>query len=487
MKDITLIIMAAGDSVRFCNSMIKDTPHINSMDSHNTLHHNETRIIESTNKPSTKKQWLRLGTTPLWYFVTQNLASQIIEICNTLQQTSNIAYCKDDHDTKCNNKQSETNLDTPTNIQHSSDTQNLTRFSHNQTPLKKIIITASPKDISYMQKLISNTLYFTIENKAYAIPLQIVCGGNTRFQSLKNAVQHVESTHIIVNDCARFNTKKHVLHNLLSLFMNDDFDCIVPYLQVSDTTLHYDSYTNTHSAIPRENLKLIQTPQITKTKKILESFTKGVDFSDESSAICALKSPKIGFVVGSKDMAKLTYYDDLHLLKKLYHANAHTRHDTLIGHGSDIHGFIDSKDMYLCGVRIESHFGFKAHSDGDVAIHAIIDSILGAMNYGDIGELFPDNKEEFKDIDSKILLKEVYEYCLSVGLEITNLDVTIIAQTPRISPYKAQMQETLAHILYLPKMCINIKASTAESLGFIGRKEGVLANSIVQLRARKFH
>ena len=143
--------------------------------------------------------------------------------------------------------------------------------------------------------------------------------------------------------------------------------------------------------------------------------------------------------------------------------------------------------MYLCGVKIESSMGFKAHSDGDVAIHAIIDSILGAMNYGDIGELFPDSKDEFKNIDSKILLKEVYDYCLSVGLELINLDITITAQTPRISPYKAQMQEVLANILYLPKMCVSIKASTAEGLGFVGRKEGVLVNSIAQLKARKLY
>lgn len=485
MKDITLIIMAAGDSVRFCSGRAKSTLHANNTCFNNTFH-NEN--IESSNKPSTKKQWLRLGTTPLWYFVTHNLASQILDILNTLQQAENATHTnthQGKNDTECNNKNSKSNP----NKSITADTQNLTQDSqthYTKTPLQKIIITASKKDIFYMKKLISNALYFHINDKEYKIPLEIVCGGNTRFQSLKNALQHVESTHIIVNDCARFDTKRHVLHDMLSLFMNEYFDCIVPYLQVSDTTLMYDSTNNTHKAIERENLKLIQTPQITKTKKILESFTKEIDFSDESTAILSLKDSNLGFVIGSKDMTKLTYHDDLHLLKKLYHANAHNKSDTLIGYGSDIHGFIDSKDMYLCGVKIESNFGFKAHSDGDVAIHAIIDSILGAMNYGDIGELFPDSKQEFKNIDSKILLKEVYDYCLSVGLEIIHLDITIIAQTPRISPYKAQMQEVLANILYLPKMCVSIKASTAEGLGFVGRKEGVLVNSIAQLRARKF-
>lgn len=454
MKDITLIVMAAGDSVRFCSNSCNN-------ETHHTFHTNKNYTNQVTTKTSinatsqykhsTKKQWLRLGVTPLWHFVTNNLIFKILETLTILQNT---------------------------NTKDNKENTNIT--------LKQAIITASQKDIAYMRKLIENTLCFNICGKTFEIPLKIIEGGSTRFKSLKNAMQEVSSDYVIVSDCARFDTKLQVLKDMFSELTKNNYDCIVPYLNIADTTLYYDEILAIHKPINRENLKCIQTPQITNTKRLLESFSKHQDFSDESSAICSLDNPTICFVEGSKDMAKLTFHDDIGMLKKLYYSNSHLRqNDTLIGHGSDIHGFIDSKPMYLCGVKIQSNQGFKAHSDGDVAIHSIIDSILGAMNYGDIGELFPDTKQQFKDIDSKLLLQETYNYCLSTGLEIINLDITIIAQTPKISPYKTQMQETLAKLLYLPKMCISIKASTAEGLGFVGRKEGVLVQSVVQLRARK--
>ena len=233
-------------------------------------------------------------------------------------------------------------------------------------------------------------------------------------------------------------------------------------------------------SIKRENLKLIQTPQISKTSALLHTRELGQDFSDESSAMLALGC-EICFVEGSAKMGKLTTREDLHLIDYISDDN-----EILIGHGSDIHAFEEGKLMRLCGVEIESSFGFKAHSDGDVGIHAVIDSILGAMNYGDIGEIFPDTNMTYSNIDSRKLLKRIYDYCLSTGLVLVNLDVTIIAQTPRISPYKSRMQESLAEILYLSKSQVSIKASTAEKLGFIGRKEGVLAQSLAQLKRRKF-
>lgn len=465
MRDITLIIMAAGDSVRFCDNAYN-------------LQHDKTSKPDTTfshfkhgfsTKIHTKKQWLRIGTTPLWYYVTQNLISQILETLNTLnsyQNTKNQDFSK----------------------QYTADKIDKIN-ADKKIVLKQAIITASQKDIAYMKKLAENIITFNIGDKTFEIPVKIVEGGSTRFKSLQNAMQEVSSSYVIVSDCARFDTKSCVLKDMFSKFSDDcfNYDCIVPYLNITDTTLYYDEDKSFYKPIKRENLKCIQTPQITNTKRLLESFAKQQDFSDESSAICALENPKICFVAGSKAMSKLTYHSDISMLKRLYYANSHLRkNDTLIGYGSDIHGFIESKPMYLCGVKIQSDVGFKAHSDGDVAIHSIIDSILGAMNYGDIGELFPDSKQEFKDIDSKILLQEAYHYCLSTGLEIANLDVTIIAQTPRISPYKTQMQETLAGLLYLPKMCVSIKASTAEGLGFIGRGEGVFVQSVVRLCARKF-
>jgi 2-C-methyl-D-erythritol 4-phosphate cytidylyltransferase/2-C-methyl-D-erythritol 2,4-cyclodiphosphate synthase len=129
--------------------------------------------------------------------------------------------------------------------------------------------------------------------------------------------------------------------------------------------------------------------------------------------------------------------------------------------------------MVLGGVTIESPFGFQAHSDGDVAIHALIDALLGAACLGDIGMLFPDTDNAYKNIDSKHLLEKCVEKLHQFGFVIHHADITIIAQTPKIAPYKEQMRRTLATLLHLSPARLNIKATTTEHLGFIGRKEGL--------------
>jgi 2-C-methyl-D-erythritol 4-phosphate cytidylyltransferase/2-C-methyl-D-erythritol 2,4-cyclodiphosphate synthase len=141
--------------------------------------------------------------------------------------------------------------------------------------------------------------------------------------------------------------------------------------------------------------------------------------------------------------------------------------------------------MYLGGVEIESDFGFSAHSDGDVALHALIDAILGAVGAGDIGELFPDSSDEFKGIDSKELLKRVDEFVKSIGYIYDNIDITIIAQKPRIGEYKEAMREVIAKILELEKIRVNIKATTTEKLGFVGRGEGVAVQAVATLSFNK--
>lgn len=128
--------------------------------------------------------------------------------------------------------------------------------------------------------------------------------------------------------------------------------------------------------------------------------------------------------------------------------------------------------MWLCGVRIESPTGFVAHSDGDVAIHALCDALLGALALGDIGHHFPDTSDEFKDIDSKILLAKVLELVRGKGFEIGNADITIALQAPKIGKYVPEMRSTLASVMGVDVDKISVKATTTERLGFVGREEG---------------
>ncbi|GBU09344.1 2C-methyl-D-erythritol 2,4-cyclodiphosphate synthase [Gammaproteobacteria bacterium] len=150
-----------------------------------------------------------------------------------------------------------------------------------------------------------------------------------------------------------------------------------------------------------------------------------------------------------------------------------------IGSGFDVHAFKEGDFLILCGVKIPFNKSFLAHSDGDVAIHALIDALLGSLCLGDIGELFPDTDPAFKNIDSRILLKKVYAQILEKGWNIGNIDLTIMAQAPALSPYKLEMRKNIAQDLNIELDQINIKATTTESLGFVGRKEGIAATATV--------
>ncbi|HHE05812.1 MAG TPA: 2-C-methyl-D-erythritol 2,4-cyclodiphosphate synthase, partial [Epsilonproteobacteria bacterium] len=156
-------------------------------------------------------------------------------------------------------------------------------------------------------------------------------------------------------------------------------------------------------------------------------------------------------------------------------------HRTLTGFGIDIHPFEEGKQMFLCGVPIEVDYGFKAHSDGDVAIHALIDALLGAAGLGDIGELYPDTEDTYAGADSKVLLRDTVKRIETYGFTIGNIDMTIMAEAPKLLPYKNEMKSTLASLLGIRQNFVNIKATTSEKLGFVGRKEGVTVHAIANL------
>ena len=143
-----------------------------------------------------------------------------------------------------------------------------------------------------------------------------------------------------------------------------------------------------------------------------------------------------------------------------------------IGNGYDVHALAPGLPMWLGGVHIPSETGFVAHSDGDVAIHALCDALLGALALGDIGHLFPDTSDEWKGIDSKILLGKVVDLVGERGWRVGNADITIALQRPKLAPHILSMRETLAGVMGVPADAVSVKATTTERLGFVGRCEG---------------
>ncbi len=320
----------------------------------------------------------------------------------------------------------------------------------------KIIITAAKEELTYM--------------RYHDTPYHIIEGGSSRQESLQNALKEVDTPYVLVSDIARCCIDIELIHRLL--VQKASADVVVPAIGVSDTVIYHDKN------IDRDSLLRIQTPQLSKTEVLKKALQTEKIFTDESSAIVAYGGTR-AIVEGSEAAHKLTYASDLTKIPCLKEPSS----EQLIGSGFDVHEFDTTKEsLYLCGEKIECGYGFKAHSDGDVAIHALIDALLGATGMGDIGELFPDTDEKYRNIDSKELLKNVTKQFTSFGFEIVNVDLTIIAQKPKIAPHKLKFRQNIYKLLELPAQKVNIKATTTEKLGFIGRSEGVAVSATANVR-----
>lgn len=321
----------------------------------------------------------------------------------------------------------------------------VTKNIEKQHSFSEVIIVAAEDEIAFMQNYAS---------------YRFVKGGNTRQESLKNALSFVQTPFVLVSDTARACINNELLTRIIS--HKDEADVVVPYLGITDTIVYEDKTIN------REKVKRVQTPQLSRTLTLHNALLTSEEFTDESSAVVANGGTRL-FVLGDEDAHKITFVSDLNRVPCL----SAPSNETLSGNGFDVHAFDEAGVMWLGGVKIDNPFGFKAHSDGDVAIHSLIDALLGAAGMGDIGMLFPDNDVKYKGIDSKELLKIVAQKLYSFGFIIVNVDITIAAQTPRLAEYKQEMRKVLAKILHIDASRVNIKATTTEKLGFVGRSEGV--------------
>jgi 2-C-methyl-D-erythritol 4-phosphate cytidylyltransferase / 2-C-methyl-D-erythritol 2,4-cyclodiphosphate synthase len=322
---------------------------------------------------------------------------------------------------------------------------------------EKVIIVGHIDEVGYMQNFSSEFVY--------------VAGGDTRQESMKNALGKVDTQYVMVTDVARSCVPQKIILDLIANKSNAD--CIVPSLDVSDTVV-YDGLT-----IDRDKTKLIQTPQLSNTEVLRKAIETNYTFTDDSSAI-KTSGGTVKYINGSTKSKKITFENDLSDIECL------TKPDLvyLNGNGFDIHPFEENKKMFLGGVHIPCEYGFKAHSDGDVLIHSVIDALLGAAGAGDIGEFFPDTDMSYSGIDSKILLEKIVNFIGNVGFDIVNVDITIIAQKPKITPHKLDIKKSLSTLLQIEPCFVNIKATTAEKLGFIGRGEGV---AVISNATIKYH
>jgi len=234
--------------------------------------------------------------------------------------------------------------------------------------------------------------------------------------------------------------------------------------------------------VDRTGLWRALTPQVfgfaRLTQALEEAAALGLAVTDEAQAMERLGLPA-RLVRGSPFNIKVTTVSDLAMAESILRGTE--RNHMRIGQGFDVHAFGAGDHVVLGGVRIDYPKGIVAHSDGDVVIHALCDAVLGALGMGDIGQHFPDSDPRYRGADSRVFLREVTARMRAAGLELVNADITVLAEAPRIAKHRAAMAENLAADLGVSVQFINIKATTTERLGFIGRGEGLAASAAVLL------
>lgn len=307
-------------------------------------------------------------------------------------------------------------------------------------------------------------------------------GGSERQYSVENALEYVpvEADIIAVHDAARCFVTPQIIRDCVSSAIR--FGSGVAGVKATDTIKRVKNGIVVET-LKRSELVHVQTPQVFKADILRSAYKKAVEDgflgTDDASLVERL-GERVRIVSSSVDNIKLTTKADIKEGQKI--VEKRKKSDIRIGNGFDMHAFAENRKLVLGGVEIENEFGLDGHSDADVLIHAIMDALLGAARLGDIGILFPPGDPRFKDISSLILLKEVGDLLKKYGYTIVNIDSTIIMQTPKVKAYGSQMIENIAGALEMNPIYINVKATTTEYLGSVGRGEGAAAQAVCILQ-----
>lgn len=305
------------------------------------------------------------------------------------------------------------------------------------------------------------------------VPVEFVPAGATRTESVKNAAALAEGDIILIHDGARpLVTAKEIQSSVEDAYKYGSSVVCTP---VKDT-IRYSDGKKSYSP-PRDCLYTVRTPQTFSLSLYRYALEKAEsDYTDDAQLIDALGiAPHI--TLGEYTNIKLTTHEDVALAESVI-GDEKMR----IGHGYDVHKLVEGRKLILGGVEIQHDKGLLGHSDADVLAHAIMDAILGAAAMGDIGKLFPDSDPKYSGADSLGLMREVVKQVRERGFEVENIDSTVIAQAPKLSPYIDLMREKIAQAAEIGAEQVSVKATTEEGLGFSGRKEGIAAHAVVLLK-----
>lgn len=372
------------------------------------------------------------------------------------------------------------------------------------SPIAAVIVVLDPQDKQWQ------TQGLDAELAAFDHVVAVPIGGATRRESViagcmlaQQAARGREDLWVMVHDAARPGLSAAGLDRLWAAVSaqralgRPTADGAILALPLADTVKQISSASGpivaVEKTLDRSRLWSAQTPQLFQVGPLLSAYAECPSATDEASAI-EQAGGRVGLVMGEPFNMKITTADDVVLMEALMNTKQAQGQqatsapspgaDTAIGQGVDVHALVAGRPLIIGGVEIPFEKGLAGHSDADVLLHAITDAILGAAGLGDIGRHFPDTDPAFKGADSKRLLREAVARVAAAGWQVAQVDATVIAQQPKISPYADAMVRIIADCVAAPIGRINIKGKTTEHLGFMGRGEGIAAQAVAMLVRR---
>ncbi len=298
--------------------------------------------------------------------------------------------------------------------------------------------------------------------------VSIIEGGKERSDSSLIALKYIKKfkpINVLIHDAARPNFTIKLLKKLIKSLKNNK--AVIPSIKSKDSIKY--KVKNQLFNLNRNNSILTQTPQAFKFKDLYILSSKHKNKITDEATLFIENNLKVKFIKGENLNNKITFKEDIATNK------------TYFGIGYDIHRLIRGKKLFLGGIKIPHHSGLKGHSDGDVIIHSIIDSLLGAMRKKDIGTFFPDNQKKYKNIRSPKMLKPILEILNNNDFYINNLDINLICEQPKVSKYRDKIIKSLSNLLNIDKELINLKGKTVEKLGLIGKEKAIACEVICSI------
>ena len=310
--------------------------------------------------------------------------------------------------------------------------------------------------------------------------VSVLAGGKRRQDSVKCGLDSlpVDVDVVLVHDGARPLVTADII--LRCALVAEEFGAAIAAVPVKDTLKKGDAENRIIETVDRETLWQAQTPQAARLSLLLAAYNAAGnrDVTDEASLLEFAGTP-VELVEGSETNIKITRPDDLIIAEKIMQKE--TSPLMRVGHGYDAHQFAQDRDLVLGGVQIPFEMGLAGHSDADVLTHALCDAILGALGAGDLGAHFPDSDQQFKNIYSIKLLEHVVALAHKRDFILSNADVTVVCQKPKLAPYVAEMKQNISSACNVSVEQINVKATTTEKMGFTGRMEGISCHAVVLL------